>query len=99
MSGLPSPPQSSTSRLTPSSTVTNRTLCGEQSVCAATFRETTSVAIKTKYKFFILRTRLSRNDDRYQLPHYKENGYGKTRLRSEEHTSELQSLRHLVCRL
>src|ERR1035441_7181438 len=26
-------------------------------------------------------------------------GYGRVRLRSEEHTSELQSLRHLVCRL
>src|SRR5947199_7209663 len=25
--------------------------------------------------------------------------YGNARLRSEEHTSELQSLRHLVCRL
>src|SRR5262245_63620553 len=28
-----------------------------------------------------------------------ENGPTKTRPRSEEHTSELQSLRHLVCRL
>src|SRR5262245_60683094 len=26
-------------------------------------------------------------------------GYDKVRFRSEEHTSELQSLRHLVCRL
>src|SRR5262245_58788855 len=28
-----------------------------------------------------------------------ERGQAKTRIRSEEHTSELQSLRHLVCRL
>src|ERR1035438_1833851 len=32
----------------------------------------------------------SRADDRPSLPHH---------ARSEEHTSELQSLRHLVCRL
>src|SRR5205814_10629782 len=29
----------------------------------------------------------------------EKSGYARARLRSEEHTSELQSLRHLVCRL
>src|SRR5437899_7393831 len=35
-------------------------------------------------------------DSRYQLPRF---GGATAATRSEEHTSELQSLRHLVCRL
>src|SRR5258705_7825955 len=31
--------------------------------------------------------------------HMADLGFGARRVRSEEHTSELQSLRHLVCRL
>src|SRR5258705_10166975 len=34
-----------------------------------------------------------------QLTRLKYLGHGRHRKRSEEHTSELQSLRHLVCRL
>src|ERR1700739_949242 len=80
MSGLPKPPQSSTSSLTPSSTVTNLTLCGEESVCAAAFRESTNDAITIKYKFLVLRTRLSRSDCRYQLATLQESmGTGKRR--------------------
>src|ERR1039458_7059009 len=33
------------------------------------------------------------------LSHRKQGGIDEIHLRSEEHTSELQSLRHLVCRL
>src|ERR1039458_10102111 len=44
----------------------------------------------------------ARNDGEHPGPEARSPGSGQlpgSRLRSEEHTSELQSLRHLVCRL
>src|SRR5262245_63224375 len=40
-----------------------------------------------------------RGQERSQLPAVGITAFCRTRDRSEEHTSELQSLRHLVCRL
>src|SRR5438045_8002658 len=38
-------------------------------------------------------------EQRYKAAEIRAKCYGAPRMRSEEHTSELQSLRHLVCRL
>src|ERR1035438_944835 len=38
-----------------------------------------------------------RIDYHFMIGHRRQIGFGKQRFRSEEHTSELQSLRHLVC--
>src|SRR5262245_63584833 len=46
---------------------------------------------RSKQKFFAQK-KLSARQLRFRR-------YGNAKLRSEEHTSELQSLRHLVCRL
>src|SRR5205814_8040390 len=47
-----------------------------------------------------LRLRLAREPPRRQLPaHRRHDRRARRAPRSEEHTSELQSLRHLVCRL
>src|SRR5262245_63904197 len=43
--------------------------------------------------------KLAQQSDRMKLVEIGKTAEGRTMVRSEEHTSELQSLRHLVCRL
>src|SRR5262245_26262834 len=43
--------------------------------------------------------KLDQQSDRMSLVEIGKSAEGRTMVRSEEHTSELQSLRHLVCRL
>src|SRR5690554_7062589 len=47
---------------------------------------------------FIIKNRDEKGNSRYDFQYVNQRGY-KTTIRSEEHTSELQSRPHLVCRL
>src|SRR5271156_163553 len=59
MSGLPEPPQSKTSSLTPCSTVTNSTLCGDESVCAESLKANRNDAARRRRNWCVLGTIIS----------------------------------------